>query len=888
MDMKKIAVFVSVLTLLSCGTKKNTNTTEVTDIASPNDEDSKKEIVREDYQGSEKRENDILHTKLEVSFNWEKQQLNGKATIDVKPHFYDQSKLVLDAKGMDIHKVQLLTDDDALELKHHYDDLFLSIDLDRTYKRTDTFTVYIEYTAKPEDWQVGGSQAIMSDKGLYFINPLGEDPNKVKQIWTQGETEASSVWYPTIDAPNEKMTQEIQMTVKDEYKTLSNGRLMLSSDNGDGTRTDVWKQNIPHTPYLTMMFVGDFAVVKDTMIKADGSILEVDYYVEKEWEKYAKDIFGATPEMIKFFSEKLGYEYPWDKYSQVVVRDYVSGAMENTTAVIHGDFLYQTKRDLIDSDNESIIAHELFHHWFGDLVTCESWSNLPLNESFANYSQFLWDEYKYGESQADYYAEVEEEGYFQSADYQGMHDMIWFTYKDKEQMFDGHSYNKGGRILHMLRNHVGDEAFFESLKRYLHAREFQPAEIHELRLAFEEVTGEDLNWFFNQWFFGKGHPILDVDYAIDSTENTLTVTVEQNQNFDEVPLYKLPFKIKVFSGDKSQEFDVVVQDQLTVLEFPLSGDLQNVIFDSEKILLAKIKESKPAAFYYHQYYNATEYKDRKAAITKAGKSKNEEAVQVIFDAFEDPFWGLRSLAIAKSKKAKSVDSERMYEALMKRVKEDDNSKVRTMALARLIKNYKDKDEVLVLIKNIIDSEKSYSVLGKALNGLIEINPKEGMALAKKMENEESSELLLSISSIYSQHGKADNYEFYLKAWEKIGGFKKIGLASNFTAFVVNQNNDVVEWSMEIYEKMAKSGNMYLQVFLPNLLSQVTNKLDNEATSIKAEIESLRNAGKGEIATQKENDLLKIDTIKKKIDEILASLEKKDDVKMIIKTDGEDD
>lgn len=884
--MKKYFAILGVFVIAACGTKKNSNTAVVAQPEIPlPDEKEKKEVVRPNYNPSETRENDVLHTKLQVSFDWEKQQLNGKATIDVKPYFYPQKQLVLDAKGMDIHSVKLVSDNPK-ELQYQYDDLFLKIDLDKTYERTDTFTVLIDYTAKPEEWEAGGSQAIMSDKGLYFINPLGEDPNKVKQIWTQGETEASSVWYPTIDAPNEKMTQEIQMTVKEEYKTLSNGKLILSSENGDGTRTDVWKQDIPHAPYLTMMFVGDFAVVKDTLVKSDGSVLEVDYYVEKEWEKYAKDIFGATPEMIKFFSERLGYDYPWDKYAQVVVRDYVSGAMENTSAVIHGDFLYQTKRDLIDSDNESIIAHELFHHWFGDLVTCESWANLPLNESFANYSQFLWDEYKYGENHADYYAEVEEEGYFQSAEYSGMHDMIWFAYKDKEQMFDGHSYNKGGRILHMLRNYVGDDAFFESLKLYLHQNEFKPAEIHQLRLAFEEVTGEDLNWFFNQWFFGKGHPVLEVEYAIDSTENTLNVKIEQAQNFDEVPLYKLPFKIKVFSGDNEQEYDVTLEEQLTILEFPLAGPLKNVLFDSEKILLAEIEEEKPSEFYYHQYYHSDEYKARKEAILEASRSKSEEAVKVIFDAMEDDFWALRSMAIVKSRRAKSVDSEKLYGILMKRVREDDNSLVRTQALSKLIKYYKDKEEVLTLIKDLMEKEQSYSVLGKALNGLIEINPKEGMAMAKKMEKEESQDLILAISAIYAEHGKAEQYPFYVKAWKEVGGFKKIGLASNFTSYVINQNNDIVEQSMEIYENMAQSGGMYISVFLPNLLGQVSNKLDNEATSINAEIEQLRKDGKGEKATQKENEILKIETIKKRIEEILKSVNQPENMKVIIQEEEE--
>src|SRR5690606_34887146 len=323
----------------------------------------------------------------------------------------------------------------------------LTIQLGKTVTAQEEITLVIDYTAKPDERETGGSSAISSDKGLYFINPKGEDPAKMPQIWTQGETEASSVWFPTIDAPNQKMTQEILMTVDDKYVTLSNGTLVKSTKNADGTRTDHWKQELPHVPYLAMMGVGEFKVVKDSFTKKDGSKIAVDYFVEPEWEPYAKAIFGDTPEMIRFFSELLGVEYPWDKYHQIVVRDYVSGAMENTGAVVFGDFVYKTDRELLDGTSESIIAHELFHHWFGDLVTCESWSNLPLNEAFANYSQYLWDEYKHGKDEADFHASSEANGYLQQAQMQGYHDLIWYDYDEKEEMFDGHSYNKGGRIL---------------------------------------------------------------------------------------------------------------------------------------------------------------------------------------------------------------------------------------------------------------------------------------------------------------------------------------------------------------------------------------------------------------------------------------------------------
>ena len=261
---------------------------------------------------------DLLDTKLDIRFDWAKQQLIGVATVSVRPHFYSQNQLVLDAKGFDIKNVRLLTKGKEKTLNYTYDKRRLIIALDHQYTRTEPYQVRISYVAKPNELAAGGSAAITSDKGLYFINPLGTDKNKPRQIWTQGETEANSCWFPTIDKPNQRMTQEITMTVDAQYKTLSNGLLISSKTNTDGTRTDVWKQSLPAAPYLTMIAVGDFAVVTDKWCDK-----EVSYYVEPRFEKTARAVFGRTPAMMEFFSTQLAIAFPWEKYSQVAVYDFV-------------------------------------------------------------------------------------------------------------------------------------------------------------------------------------------------------------------------------------------------------------------------------------------------------------------------------------------------------------------------------------------------------------------------------------------------------------------------------------------------------------------------------------------------------------------------------------
>ncbi|MEL6276425.1 MAG: M1 family metallopeptidase, partial [Bacteroidota bacterium] len=398
------------------------------------------------YRAAYHRTHDLLHTSLRLSFDWAQEQVIGQANLRLTPLAKASDRLRLDAKGFDFKSIRLTNNQKELEYEYSGEQQEVFINLDRIYQPGEEFELFIDYVATPK--ASGGSQAITSDKGLFFINPRNEEPNKPQQIWTQGETEHNSRWFPTIDKPNERCTQEMYLTVDNKYQTLSNGLLVESKENGDGTRTDYWKMDLPHAPYLFMIAVGEFSVVDD----APWNGVPVNYYVEEEYENYAKDIFPYTPEMLTFFSEVTGVKYPWSKYSQVVVRDYVSGAMENTTGVIFGEFMYGTDRELMDADiNEKIVAHEMFHHWFGDYVTCESWSNLTLNEGFANYSEYLWLEHKHGRDKADDHLLDEWAGYIGSIQQGGEpHELIWTDYDDKEQMFDAHSYNKGGAVLHML------------------------------------------------------------------------------------------------------------------------------------------------------------------------------------------------------------------------------------------------------------------------------------------------------------------------------------------------------------------------------------------------------------------------------------------------------
>ncbi len=716
------------------------------------------------YNPSATRENDLLHTKLDLRFDWAKEQVLGKATLTLKPYFYPTDKVTLDAKGFQFHKISLEGSNDPL--KFDYDSSQVTIHLGKTYNRNQEYKLLIDYTATPA--ASGGSAAITSDKGLFFINPRKEEADKPQQIWTQGETENNSRWFPTIDKPNERATNEITLTVEDRFKTLSNGVLVSSKKNADGTRTDHWKMDMPHAPYLVMIAVGEYAVVSD---KWNGKL--VDYYVEPKFEKHARSIFPHTPEMLQFFSDKLGVAYPWQKYSQVVVRDYVSGAMENTTAVIFGEFMQGTDRQLVDArQNETIVAHEMFHHWFGDYVTCESWSNLTLNEGFANYSEYLWLEQKHGRDEADFHRLQEMNGYMQSAA-QAIHPLIHYGYDEKEDMFDAHSYNKGGLVLHMLRNYVGDDAFFTSLQNYLKKNAFTDVEADELRLAFEDVTGEDLNWFFNQWYFSQGQPELKVDYDYDDESKEAVVTVEQLQDPKQMPgVFVLPVGIDVYSDGKMVRHNLRIDQRSQTLRIPAAKDPELIVFDGDGVLLADINEEKSLEEYVYQFRNAKNFLHRIRAMGEIVEGESPEAQAVIKEALNDKFWLFRLFAIESSNLDENADKIAML------AEKDPHSDVRESAIRKL-GSTEDK-KYAPLAARAVENDNAIKVVSAALETLLALDKEAAINTAKKLEKEDDEGIILALAGLYAEAGDPQRLGFFEEKFNKVTGYNQVGFIQNYT------------------------------------------------------------------------------------------------------------
>jgi aminopeptidase N len=811
--------------------------------AQPGTQDAGDTSWKTEYRETPTRINNLVHTKLEVKPDFTKSYLYGKAWISLKPHFYPTDSLTLDAKGMEIKKLALLKNNQQTPLKYTYDDWQLKIKLDRTYKANETYTIFIDYIAKPDEFEAKyATEQMLGIKGMYFINPKGEEKDKPTQIWTQGETESNSAWFPTIDKTNQKTTEELTVTVDNKYVTLSNGKLISQKKNADGTRSDYWKMDLPHAPYLFFLGVGDYAVVKDSW---KGK--EVNYYVEKEYAPVAKKIFGNTPEMMTFFSKITGVEYPWVKYSQITGRDYVAGAMENTTATIHQENAQQNARELIDGNNwESTIAHELFHQWFGDYVTTESWSNLTLNESFANYSETLWDEYKYGKDAGDAQNYNDMQGYLQS--HSEDKDLVRFHYRDKEEMFDAVSYNKGGRILHMLRNQVGDEAFFKALNLYLTTNKFKSAEAHQLRLAFEEVTGRDLNWYFNQWYFGNGNPTVDINYVYDDAAGKAKVIVKQTQRTGKI--FRLPLAVDVYNGSKKVRYNVWSNNAVDTFSFEYTQrpDLINV--DGDKILLWAKKDNKTLDNFIHQYKYAGNYLDRREAIDFASKNQTDnKAIELLKTALNDKYQGLRNFAIGKLDMKKDAVKAAVESTLFNLAKNDKYSTVRGNAINAL-GNY-NKPEYVSLFKSSLN-DSSYTVAGNALIALSNTDGPAALAFAKQLFDKPTKGVLTNaVTGVIAKSGDETLFDRILADFNKLSLQSKFGAVNNLATYLASLKNtekfkqgidEIAKFRDEIPVPIKPQTDPYLNgVILKGLLTAKSEalKTDSGNTGLQEQINHIK-------------------------------------------------
>jgi len=566
----------------------------------------------------------LHHQKLSVRFRFEKEQVIGETEMLFTSKL-PQSELIIDAKTMEFDSIYDVRANRTFT--YVQDSAIVTIQLNRDYLEGDTLVLGISFVSTPPQ------------RGLYFVNPRGEDPVKPTQIWTLGQPEDNSFWFPTIDHPAERATQETWISVPDRFQTLSNGLLLDSRIlPGDSLRTDYWRLHQPHTPYLFVLAVGEYEIVEEKK----GDIV-YRYYTEPQFVETVDKIYENTVDMIRFSEEILEMPYPWDPvYAQAPVHDFIARGMENTTATLLYDAVQFDDRAAQDLSNQDLIMHEIIHQWFGNLVTCKDWANLPLNEGFANYFESAYRLHNNGNDEYLWKNHNDRLRYFAEAE-QYRRPIIFNRYSIPEDMYDRHTYQKAGQVLRMLHDYLGDDIWWEGVRLWLQRHSFDAVDIFDLQSTFHDVSGMDLQYFIHQWFMEPGHPYLDVSHIISG--NRAELHVRQVHDTLRQPLYTLyPEVLIVAEGGEAWQ-RIKIEEAENTFYFEANGNVIDIILDPNRVQLAEYFRDISMSSLSHRM-ESDHLLVRAEALSMANDFMEYQTIRnkVAGLAMNDPFWGIRMTA----------------------------------------------------------------------------------------------------------------------------------------------------------------------------------------------------------------------------------------------------
>lgn len=525
---------------------------------------------------------DAQHYILRASFDPVNKRVFGDTTVSLKPLKDGFNTVELDAVGLNFQSVKLEPSGIDLSYRSSIDKVVVS--LDKSYGPNDIISIRLKYTTSPE-------------KGVYFVAERRDDRNQVvhsSQIWTQGEPDEARHWFPSFDFPSDKATTEQYITAEKGQTVVGNGELVEKTENGDGTETWHYKMPVPISTYLVSFVIGRYVKLEDKY--RDVSL---GYYVYPGREPTGRRAYSDTPDMIRYFEETTGVRFPYNKYDQTVVAQFQFGGMENITATTMSD------RDIFLADTDfgknvvlDLVSHELAHSWFGNLVTCRNWAELWLNEGFATYMEAAYREYKFGRE--DYLEKVRSDAAIFIIDdvtNRKRHSLFNLRADKVAELFDNPSttYNKGGAILHTLREQIGTKAFWQGVNTYLNRNKFANVESSDLRRAMEEASGQDLGWFFNQWVYNGGAPNLTIRQIYNARAKTLTLVTIQTQRPDAITpaVFRLPLEIAIRkqTADKNEKIDITARRQSFV--FKVTEKPKELVIDPDFKIPVKRVDLRP-------------------------------------------------------------------------------------------------------------------------------------------------------------------------------------------------------------------------------------------------------------------------------------------------------
>ena len=563
---------------------------------------------------------DILHIKIELSFDLASRGINGRCTTTFAPLSDGLSKLELDCAEL---AVDAVADGEGRRLAFENDGSRLTVFFPRPIPREKQCQIVVAYHGRPR-------------AGLYFTGPTKEHPKKAVQVWSQGQDEDSRHWFPCFDYPNEKATSETIITVPENWTVVGNGRLVeVTHDKARKEKRWHHMMETPHVSYLISIACGEFLKIEQSWRNKP-----VQYFVKPGQEAAARRAFSRTPDMLEFFSERFGAEYPYPKYSQVVVEDFIFGGMENISATTLIDRALPDARAALDFEPEDLISHELAHQWFGDLVTCKDWSHSWLNEGFASYAEVLYREHWRGEDDAARHR-MDQMQAFLARDKAVRRPTVTRDYAIPMQLFDAHIYEKGSLILHMLRRLLGEAEFWAVVAAYLKAFGQRTAQTEDLIAVIERVTGKNVEWFFDQWVFGAGYPELELKSEWDETHRCAVITVDQKQKLqDGKGLFRLPFTVRFHGKKKVEDRTVEASQAHHQFTFPLEERPDFVHFDPGCNLVKKATLKIPVSMLKAQLERDPDWTGRAGAAHALGKEGSYESIEALGTALlKDTFWG---------------------------------------------------------------------------------------------------------------------------------------------------------------------------------------------------------------------------------------------------------
>ena len=668
------------------------------------------------------RPGQVEHIALDLAFDIPNKSYRGTCTIRLRPVVDGVENLRLDAVDLDIQSVKVDQQDQSFD----YNGEQLHVKLKTPTKADQPFELAIEYARKDPQ------------RGIYFVGPDKHYPNKPTQVWTQGEDEDSRFWFPCFDYPGQLATSEIRARVPKKFKVVSNGELVAQETEGS-EKIYHWKLDKVHPSYLMTIAIGEFDEIHD-----EWRGKPVSYYFEKGRKAEAKLTMGKTPQMLEALSKWFGYDYPFSNYDQVVVTDFIFGGMENTTTTLLTDRCMIDQRAALDNQRaETLVAHELAHQWFGDLVVINHWSQAWVKEGAATYTEVLWVEETLGQDEAFYYHLNHARAYLSEDKSRYRRPLVTHIYREAIELYDRHIYEKGSCVYHMIRMELGDELFTKALSTLLTDNAHSTVETIDVLRAIDKATGRNLRYLFDQYVYRGGHPDYKVSYTWDAESNLAKITVTQTQVEDgksqvQEGLFDLKIPIGFGYVDKEQKegektknkktkskkgsvrnavevktFRVRIHEREQALYFPLEKKPDFVSFDVGNHFLKTVELAYPVAELKAQLAYDPDPISRLTAAEALAKKGSLEAVQALEDAMKaEPFWAVRAEV---AEQLGSIQLAQAEAALIAGVK-DKHPKVRR-AVVNALGGVKTADSYKTLKQVVDKGDESYLVEAAAARSL---------------------------------------------------------------------------------------------------------------------------------------------------------------------------